>query len=232
MIILGIETATDRLGAALIAGGRVFERHTDSRSSHCELLAGFIGELTAEAGISLADIGGAAVSIGPGSFTGLRIGIATAMGFAYGLGIKTAGIGTLTAIAATAPDGALVCPLIDAKRREAYAAVYRIGTGLPEPVAEPAALPVPKLGALLAGLGEPVLLTGPAGAIFRDQLSAATGIDLPIIAGEAAKPSAVSIARLGALAFSRGDAVDPAHLKPLYLRRSDAEILRDSRGSC
>ena len=232
MIMLGIETATDRLGAALIDGDRVFERHTDSRSSHCELLAGFIGDITAEAGIGLTGIGGVAVSSGPGSFTGLRIGIATAMGFAYGLGIKTAGIGTLMALAVNAAEGAIVCPLIDAKRREAYTAVYRIGAGMPETIVEPVALPIPKLGALLSGLGERVMLTGPAGAMFHDQLNDTAGIDFPVITGDASKPSAVSVARLGMLAFLNGDGIDPAHLKPLYLRRSDAEILRDSRKTC
>lgn len=232
MIVLGIETATERLGAALIDGDRVFDRHTDSRSSHCELLAGFIGELTAEAGVEMAGIGGVAVSIGPGSFTGLRIGIATAMGLAYGLGIEAAGIDTLAAIAAHAPGDGLLCPLIDAKRREAYAAVYRVGAGMPETIIEPAALPLLKLGALIAGLGEPVRLTGPAAAMFHDQLSDAVGLDLPVVTGEAAKPSAVSVARLGLQVFAQGGGADPAQLTPLYLRRSDAEILRDKKAGC
>lgn len=177
MTVLGIETATERLSAALVTDDqRIFERHEDSRSAHCELLAKFITELTAEAGITLDVVDGVAVSAGPGSFTGLRIGIATAMGLAYGLGVETCGIGTLDALAwNTGLREGLVCPLIDAKRSEAYAAVFRMGSGRPVIVAEPAAIPVAGLAALLADLKEPVTVTGPAALKFRPLLENAGG---------------------------------------------------------
>ncbi len=228
MITLGIETATERLGAALVVDDcRMYERWTDSRSSHCELLAGFVTELADEAGIPLASIGGIAVSVGPGSFTGLRIGIATAMGLAYGLGIPAAGVGTLAAMARNAgTDGTLVCPLIDAKRGEAYAAVYRTGGELPEVVVEPAAIPVAELADMLAGLGEAVTLTGPAAERFHAMLERPGAPALHIAPPESAMPSAASVAHMGAHIIAGGGGVSPAALTPVYLRRSDAELVK------
>ena len=228
MNVLGIETATERLGAALLTGdSRLFERRTDSRSSHCELLAGFITELAAESGVPLERIEGIAVSVGPGSFTGLRIGIATAMGLAYGLGIPACGVNTLAALAyAAGLDGAFVCPLIDARRSEAYAAVYRVGAGAPATVVEPAAVPVARLAAVIAGLGEPVMLTGPAAEKFRPIIEAAGNHPLDILPPESAQPSAAAVARLGRILFASGGGGSPASLSPVYLRRSDAELAK------
>ncbi|MFA6472001.1 MAG: tRNA (adenosine(37)-N6)-threonylcarbamoyltransferase complex dimerization subunit type 1 TsaB [Candidatus Latescibacterota bacterium] len=228
MVILGIETATERLSASLLLdGSAVLERNEDSRSSHCELLAQFVMELAKEAGIGLPEIDCIAVSVGPGSFTGLRIGIATAMGLAFGLGVETCGVSTLAALAfETGCPGKLVCPLIDAKRSEAYAALYRTGDGFPETVIEPAAIPVTELSALLAGEHEPITITGPGAEKFRPILESAGGKQLTFIDRESAKPSAAAIARLGLLLFKSGESSNPAELKPVYLRRSDAELVK------
>ena len=234
MNLLAIETATERLSAALLANGKIHERHTDSRSAHCELLSGFIEELRVEAGIALSDIEGVAVSLGPGSFTGLRIGIATAMGLAYGLGIKAVGVNTLMALAwNTAQPQTLVCPLIDAKRSEVYTAVYRMGTNcdtdIPKIVLAPTAIPVPTLAGILETLQEPVTVTGPATVQFSNDLERTGEARLSFIPQESSKPTAAAIVRLGSLLFRLGEDVNPAALKPIYLRRSDAEILRDAR---
>lgn len=231
MHIIGIETTTERLSAALVSGdNRAFERHEDSRSSHCELLAKFITELTEEAGIALKEVNGVAVSVGPGSFTGLRIGIATAMGLAYGLGVETCGINTLAALAwNTGRAGNLVCPLIDARRSEAYAAVYRTGPGMPETIVEPEAVPVAMLASLFTELREPVTITGPAAVKFRPLLEAAETPYLIYGSPESSKPSAIAVARLGEIAFASGRSSGPAELQPVYLRRSDAELAKMKR---
>ena len=230
MILLGIDTATERLSAALFIDGATRERYTDSRSSHCELLTGFIGELVAEADIGMEDIGGVAVSIGPGSFTGLRIGIATAMGAAYSIGVKTAGVNTLAALAwNAAEEGSLVCPLIDAKRSEAYTAVYRLRYGdVPETVLAPCTIPVDRLNTIICAFGEPLVITGPAAENFGERLEEANA-DMRFVPPEKARPSAAAVAGLGEIVFARGGAVEPSALEPVYLRRSDAEIARDNR---
>ena len=233
MTILGIETATERLSTALVIGNnKSMERNTDSRSSHCELLTGFIMEMIDESGITHESIDGISVSIGPGSFTGLRIGIATAMGMAYGLGIDTVPVSTLAALAWKATDpGTLVCPLIDAKRQEAYAAVYRITKHIPEILFEPAAMPVDKLGELLLTFDEKVIVNGPSADLFKDKLTGICGDLLTFILPQFSKPSALAVAELGELLFRNGGGMNPALLEPLYLRRSDAELIRDKRSA-
>ena len=231
MTILGIETATDRLSAALLVENtKVYERCEDSRITHCELLTGFILELVDEAGVSVDNIDCVAVSTGPGSFTGLRIGIATAMGLAYGLGIKTCGINTLMGLAWKAAEhGKLVCPLIDAKRSEVYTSLYRMGDEIPQTIMEPSAMPVSKLTEILRSKDEHITITGPAAETFRPMLEESSDVSVSIIPPDSAKPSARSIAEIGLITFSSEGGVHPASLKPLYLRRSDAEIARDSR---
>jgi tRNA threonylcarbamoyladenosine biosynthesis protein TsaB len=231
MIILGIETATERLSAALLLeDSSVFERHEDSQSSHCELLAKFVAELAEEAGIGLPEIDCIAVSAGPGSFTGLRIGIATAMGLAFGLGIATCGIHTLAALAfGVAPPGRLVCPLIDARRSEAYAALYRTGDGFPETILTPGAIPVSELASLLSERDEQIIVTGPGAEKFRPILENAGGLRLTFTLQDSAKPSAVSVARLGLLMSLSGGSSNPAELKPVYLRRADAELVKKKK---
>jgi len=231
MNILAIETATERLSAALVTGEAVFERNADSRSSHCELLAGFIGDILKNAGMDFTDIHCVAVSLGPGSFTGLRIGIATAMGLAYSLGIVTVGVDTLMGMAWEAAEpGTLVCPLIDARRSEAYAGIYRLhGRGnLPETVAKPSAVPVTDLAGILASYEEPIVVTGPAAEKFRDILERRHDSKLEFVAGESAKPTARAVGEIGALLFERDGGINPAALEPVYIRRSDAETARDA----
>ena len=231
MNILGIETATERLSVALLIDSIIYKRGTDSHSSHCELLTGFIRELIEECRITVGDIDGVAVSVGPGSFTGLRIGISTAMGLAYGLGLKAAGINTLAGLAwNAAKPGTLVCPLIDARRSQVYTAVYRLNESIPDVVMKPFAVPLAKLLEILQSLDEPVTVTGPFAEQFRKKLEKNSGTLLSFISPESAKPSAEAIARFGFMMFQRGETVNPAELKPLYLRRSDAEITRDNRG--
>ena len=229
MNILGIETATERLGVALLLQETIHERYIDSHSSHCELLTGFISELIEEAGIIVNNIEGVAVSVGPGSFTGLRIGIATAMGLAYGLGVKAAGVNTLMALAWNAAiPGTLVCPLIDARRSEVYTGIYRTGDCIPDVVLKPSAVPVSKLADILRLHDEPITITGPFAEQLRKTLEGIPGTSISFIPLESAQPSAVAIARLGSMMFHCGDDISPAALKPLYLRRSDAEIARDT----
>jgi len=231
MIVLGIETATERLSSALLVENKkIYELHKDSHLSHCELLTGFILELIEEANISIDSIDCIAVSTGPGSFTGLRIGIATTMGLAYGLGINACGINTLMGMAFnTEAPGTLICPIIDAKRSEIYIALYRISNDIPQTIIEPLVLPVSELVDMLRERDETVTITGPATEKFRYMLQESLGTSVSFTPPDLAKPSAKSIAELGLKIFRSGGGENPASLKPVYLRRSDAEIARDYR---
>jgi tRNA threonylcarbamoyladenosine biosynthesis protein TsaB len=230
MIILGIETATERLSTALLVEdkGILIEHHEDSRMTHCELLTKFILDLTEEAEVSVDDIGCIAVSTGPGSFTGLRIGISTAMGLAYGICVKTCGVNTLMGMAwKKRSNGSLVCPVIDAKRSEVYTGIYRMNdSGLPEIIHEACVIPVDKMADLVLKTGEPITLTGPDASKFGEMLKESLDGRLEVMSS---KPSAEAIAEIGLKMFHENGGVSPIFLEPMYLRRSDAETARDRR---
>ena len=228
MIILGIETATERLSAALLVEdkGILIEHHEDSRTTHCELLTKFILDLTEEAGVNVEDIECIAVSTGPGSFTGLRIGISTAMGLAYGIGVKTCGVNTLMGLAWKKREhGFLVCPVIDAKRSEVYTGLYRMNeSDLPEIIHEACVIPVSKLADVISKTGEPITLTGPDAPKFSELLKDTLDGNLEVTIS---KPSAEAIAEIGFELYRKNGGVSPIFLEPMYLRRSDAETARD-----
>lgn len=131
-MILCIETATTICSAAIItSGGEVTVRESSEDKSHASRLTVFIQELFEEKGIRATDLDGVAVSMGPGSYTGLRIGVSVAKGIAYGAGIPLIAVNTLQSMfhgvsaRAKALRADLICPMIDARRMEVYMAIYR-----------------------------------------------------------------------------------------------------------
>ncbi len=129
--ILCIETSTDVCSAAVYKdGGVTLYRLSESGSNHSQLLPRYIDELTKECRDRGYTIDAVAVSGGPGSYTGLRIGVSTAKGLAYGLGVPLVAVPTLEILCErvlqteTIPAGALLCPMIDARRMEVYTALY------------------------------------------------------------------------------------------------------------
>lgn len=130
-MILLLETATSVCSVALSQEGRVVcERHSDQPNAHSSRLSVFVDELLQEASISPRDLEAVCVSSGPGSYTGLRIGVSSAKGFCYGLKVPMLSVPTLQSMAALYyrqhPDyKGLVCPMIDARRMECYSAFYQ-----------------------------------------------------------------------------------------------------------
>lgn len=132
-MILAIETATDVCGVALVRGQSVIaQRVLAEKYVHSEKLLPMIDDVLHDASLSAKQLDAIAVSIGPGSFTGLRIGLSTAKGMALSLGVPVIAVPTLDALAYAffrankGTSGAVVCPMIDAKRDEAFFCFYRI----------------------------------------------------------------------------------------------------------
>src|SRR5881296_2046491 len=127
MRVLAVETSTMSGGAALLDGERVVGEYIlDVRITHSERLMAAIDQLLRDAGWTARDLEGLAVTVGPGSFTGLRVGLSTVKGLALALAIPVAAVPTLDAMAAMLPYAALpIVPVLDARKREVYASRYR-----------------------------------------------------------------------------------------------------------
>lgn len=231
MLILAIETAAKVSSVALADGERIIAALTiENGLEHSATLVPNIGKLLAIAGKSKRDLTAVAVSIGPGSFTGLRIGLATAKGIAYGLQIPLVSVPTLKALAARFYDlpGVTVFSLADAQKKNAYCGIYRDG-GEIRPV-QVIALEdaVTMAGSTVAEGKGPVVILGD---IAEKKLS--HGVKLPAgvaVAGRAqVMPRADEVALLGARMLEAGDISDPMTAEPWYLRRSEAEELWDIR---
>lgn len=223
MLVLGIETATKTGGVALINGKGVIAEYTSNiEVTHSERLMANVDRLLKDTGVALADVEGFAVSIGPGSFTGLRIGIATIKGIVLATGKPVAAVPTLAALAWNLPHAVYpVCPLLDAKKKEVYAAVYRTGPAGIETVAPEAVLP---LAELASRFKEPLLFTGEGSGLFRSDLQALFGRRAFFAPASARVPSAASVAEMGRMKLAAGERADVDELAPLYIRRPEAEV--------
>ncbi len=223
--LLALETATDVCGVALAQKGRVTVELTLHRPRrHAEWLVPLIGDALRYGGVAPGDLGAVAVSAGPGSYTGLRIGASTAKGLALATGALLCGVPTLEALAAAcapfAAEGDAVVAALDARRDEVYAASFRAGAdGWPVPHREAAALAVSDLPEWLGPSGGRLWLTGPGAAKAAPALADDGRFEVRAMAEEAAAPSAAWVARLALRRTAQGAAPDDvAAFEPFYLK--------------
>jgi tRNA threonylcarbamoyladenosine biosynthesis protein TsaB len=213
MNLLAIETATDSLSLAVLAGGRVHETTLAAGQRQAELILGEIERLLARAGVTVRGLDGIAYGAGPGSFTGLRIACGVAQGIAAARRLPVLGVSTLAAIA-EASGAARVVACLDARMGEVYHAAFeRRGHALHEVIASglhrPELVPLPP-GAGWTGCG--------AGfAAHGDALVARLGGCLTAVRPDVA-PSAPAVLSLAAPRFAAGEGGDPAAAVPVYLR--------------
>ena len=222
MRLLALETATLAGGAALLDDGRlVGESRLNIALTHSERLMAVVDRLMQDCGWEPSSLGGLAVSIGPGSFTGLRVGAATAKGLALALELPVAPVPTLDALAATLPFAdAPVCPLLDARRNEVYCSLYRwTGAGM-ERRWDYLALRPEDAAARLDG---PVIVLGDGVAACRPYL-ARLGEGLREVDPVHALPSPAVVGALGHAMLAAGGGIPAERLAPLYLRPSEAEL--------
>jgi tRNA threonylcarbamoyladenosine biosynthesis protein TsaB len=238
MRVLALDTTTRDGSVALIDGGRIVaERCGDVSRTHAERLPGEILVLLEAEGLRLTDVDLFAIASGPGSFTGLRVGIATIQGLALVERRKVVAVSALEALAQAGSrgreEGSLVASWMDAHRGEVFASLHRVTNGLLFTRARLEELCAPVVGEPPSVLAEwagaidetPLFVIGDGAVryetVVRSRLPQAEIAVPPMLAG--------TIGLMAAARAGAGAAVDPAELRPVYVRRPDAEIDRDRR---
>jgi len=228
MHILGIETSTTTGSVAVVSEDGVIAQYSlNIEVTHSERLMSTVDRVLTDTGLTIDDMDGYAVAIGPGSFTGLRIGLAAVKGLALVTGKPVAAVPTLEALAWNVPYAAYpVCPMLDARKNEVYAAMYRFeGTTLVHVMAE-AVLSLPHLSERISGKA---LFTGEASHLFREEIVNLFGDRALFAPVSAILPSAATVAEIGLAMIKSGKQSDLDSVTPMYIRRSEAEVMWEKR---
>ncbi len=223
MKILAIETSTMLGGVALMDNNvLVAEARMNVKVTHSERIMTEISHVLDSSELKIGDIDVFAVAIGPGSFTGLRVGLSTLKGLAYATGKKVVAVPTIEALAWNIPFSRHpVCPMLDARRKEVYAGLFQwTGSDFTRIVPEQAI----KLETLLSHIKEPTVFLGEAAALYRESIRNMIGGMALFAHPQIMVPSPANIAYLGMRRAENEEFAEPISLIPLYLRRSEAEI--------
>ena len=228
MYILGIETSTKTGSVAIVSEEGVIAQYSlNIEVTHSERLMATVDRVLQDTGFTMSDMDGYAVAIGPGSFTGLRIGLSAVKGLALVTGRPVAAVPTLKALAWNLPYSAYpICPMLDARKSEVYTATYRFeGSALVYGMAEA----VISLSQLSERISEKTLFTGEASQLFRKDILELFGDRARFAPISAILPSAASVAEIGLDMIKSGKQTDPDNVTPMYIRRPEAEVAWEKR---
>jgi tRNA threonylcarbamoyladenosine biosynthesis protein TsaB len=250
MKILAIETSTMLGGIAIMddLSGLIAEVRLNVKSTHSERLVTGIDYVLKQTGLKISDIDVFAVAIGPGSFTGLRIGLSTVKGFSYSTEKPIVSVPTLEALAWNFPYcRPPVCTMLDARKKEVYAALFKWDKedfirltdevsikvdGLLEKIKDILTLTnkMPIIGKeeMEGCLDEKIVFTGEGALLYKDKIIEVMGEKAIFASFEKIVPSPSNVAHLGIKMAKRGDFSEPVSLVPFYKRRSEAEITGDA----
>ena len=230
MLILAFETSAKAASVALLEDGKLLgESYQNTGLTHSQTLMVMAENLLSQCGKTVADVTAAAVAAGPGSFTGVRIGVAAAKGFAWGREIPCYGVSTLEAMALSlgAYQG-YICPCMDARRSQVYNALFYVNQGAVERVTEDRAISLAELGTELKSLKEPIFLVGDGSNLcYNTLLESVPNLVLPPEHRMHQRASGVALAARKQVEV--GDPGDANALTPNYLRLSQAERERAER---
>ncbi|MEW6068462.1 MAG: tRNA (adenosine(37)-N6)-threonylcarbamoyltransferase complex dimerization subunit type 1 TsaB [Nitrospirota bacterium] len=233
MKILAIETSTMLGGIAIVddLSGIVAEIRLNVKSTHSERLMTGIDHVLKQSGLQISDIDVFAVSIGPGSFTGLRIGLSTAKGFSYATGKPIVSVPTLEAFAWNLPYCKYpVCTMLDARKKEVYTALFKWDNkGFTRLIDERSIKIERFLEDIKPSLYEKILFTGDGAILYRDKIIEALGEKAIFATHEKMVPAPANVAHIGIIKAKKGEFSEPVSLTPFYIRRSEAEIKRHVR---
>ena len=230
MLILAFETSAKAASVALLEGDKLLsESYQNTGMTHSQTLMVMAEDLLKQCGKTPGDVDAVAVAEGPGSFTGVRIGVAAAKGFAWGREIPCFGVSTLEAMAASLGiyDG-YVCPVMDARRSQVYNALFEVNCGKLTRIRDDRAISLADLGEDVKNLEKPVFLVGDGSVLcYNTLLEKVPGLVLP--PEHRMHQRAVGVGLMAARMASAGESGDAAALTPNYLRLSQAERERMER---
>jgi tRNA threonylcarbamoyladenosine biosynthesis protein TsaB len=228
MKILAIETSTLLGGVAITddVSGLIAEVRLNVKSTHSERLMIEIDHLLKHSGLTISDIDVFAVAIGPGSFTGLRIGLSTVKGFAYATGKPIVTVPTLEALAWNYPYSRFpVCTMLDARKKEVYAALFKWDEEDFARLIDEVSTPVDVfLKNLNLSCGEKTIFTGDGTYLYRDQIINRIKDKAIFASPEKMLSSPANVATVGLKKAQAGKFSEPMSLVPFYMRKSEAEI--------
>ena len=222
-LILAIENSTLCGSVALVSGDQCMcEFSLLSRMTHSKRLLGSIDNIMRNCGISWEQLDAIAISLGPGSFTGLRIGLSTAKGLAMAADLPLIGVSSLDGLAAQLPFAEhLICPLLDARKKEVYAAFYQAGGNKLKRISDYLAISPQKLA---DQIDERVIMVGDGAELYADFFRERLRGNIFFAPTQIVQSRASAIGFLAISKWRNNDFLDTASAVPIYVRASDAEI--------
>lgn len=221
--VLGIDSGGPVASLGVVANGQIRAVLSRSTISHCAGLPDAVAEILDAAGLTVGALAAVAVAIGPGSFTGLRVGLSYAKGLAFGCGLAIAGVPTLDAMALCAlnselgPCG-LVCPILDARKAEVYTGLYRFEADRLEKVTGDLIVP---LADFVRSITDAVVFVGESKAEEACTLLCTAGGNAAVVGAAHLRLRGSFVAAIGAARVSRNEADNAASLEPVYVRPPD-----------
>ena len=231
MKILALDSSGLVASVAVVSDNNLIGEYTiNYKKTHSQTLLPMLDEVAKMTELDLKTIDFIAVSAGPGSFTGLRIGSATAKGLALALDKQIVSVPTVDALAYNLWGSAdVVCPLMDARRNQAYYGVYDVKENTPQALVPQAAAPIGEVIEAVNKLGRPVIFVGDGVPVFKEQIEASLTVPYQWGADSVRYQKAASTAALGKIYLEQGKGTAARDFAPIYLRLSQAERERMER---
>lgn len=231
MKILGIDSSGLVASAAIADEKNIIAEFTvNNKQTHSQTLLPMIEKVVDMSGIELEQMDAIAIAAGPGSFTGLRIGSATAKGIGLALKKPVVSVPTLEGLAyrVSVFDG-IICPIMDARRNQVYTGIYKMDKGNLVCLSEQKAVDIHEIMEELEKYDEKVIFLGDGVEVQRETIEKEFKKEYCFAPIHLSKQSAAAVAVLGDIYFNQGKAEDAAEHKPIYLRKSQAEREREER---
>ena len=225
MLVLALDTATEHASVVLAEDDRELAAwRAETRQDLCRRLASEVSGVLARAGREPGDVALVSVGLGPGSFTSLRVGLATAKGFCLARGVPLAGVPDLETMAWQVRDrlAGVVCPILDARRGEVYAALFRLTEAEAQRMSDEFLATPTELRERLAALGEPACVFGQMEALPPEAREELQGDRVEVLA-DPVLPDALAVARIGRERYLSHGVDETDSARPIYVRRSYAE---------